>query len=78
MKISTPSGTVSITDNSQDRVWYFRTYPFKVVWYLEWTPGKQESKRFALASETTRFLQDKWGEDVSAAFSAAHPAVVLK
>jgi hypothetical protein len=77
MKIATPLGTIRITDSSQDRVWYFRTYPYKVVWYLEWTQGKQESKRFALATEAIRFLQEKWGEEVSAVFSEAHPVVVV-
>jgi len=78
MKIATQSGTISITDSSQDRVWYFRTYPFKVVWYLEWTHGKQESKRFALATELSGFLLDKWGENVSAVFSEAHPVAAHK
>jgi hypothetical protein len=68
MKITTPSGTIVVTNSSQDRVWYFRTYPFKVVWYTEWSLGKQESKRFALASELSKFMLDKWGENVAGVF----------
>lgn len=69
MKISTPDGTIQVSHSGNHRVWYFRTYPFKVIWYLEQTPGKQASKRFALAGELAQFLLTQWGANVSEVFT---------
>jgi hypothetical protein len=76
MKIRTPLGTIIISHSGNNRVWYFRTYPFKVVWYTEAVVGKQSSKRFSQDSELSQFLLDKWGADVVASFQEAQPIPV--